>query len=94
MPYTSLALHILGNMFPFYVDHMALIYLVNKPHVFGMLTIWLLLFMEYDFKIVYKPGRFHLMANVLNRLPNQTEPIGVLDQTYDVHLFTSQPKWL
>ncbi len=50
--------------------------------------------MEYDFKIVYKPGRFHLMANVLNRLPNQIEPVGVLDQTCDAHLFTSQPKWL
>jgi hypothetical protein len=34
------------------------------------------------------------MANVLNRLPNQIEPVGVLDQTCDAHLFTSQPKWL
>ncbi len=71
-------------MFTFYVDHMVLIYLVNKPHVSGMLTRWILLFMEYDFKIVYKLGRSHLMADVLNRLPNQTE----LDQTYDAHLFT------
>jgi hypothetical protein len=28
------------------------------------------------------------MAYALSRLPNQTEPIGVLDQTYDAHLFT------
>jgi hypothetical protein len=73
---------------------MVLIYLVNRPHVSGMLTRWLLLFMEYDFKIVYKLGRSHLMADVLNMLPNQTEHVGVLDQTYDAHLFTSQPKWL
>jgi len=39
---------------------MALVYLVNKPQVFGRITKWLLLFLEYDFKIVYKPGRSHL----------------------------------
>jgi len=25
--------YLLGNKFVFYVDHMALVYLVNKPHV-------------------------------------------------------------
>jgi hypothetical protein len=77
--------HLLNNMFTFFVDHMALIYLVNKPHVFGRLVRWLLLFLEYDFKIVYKPGRSQLMANALNRLPNHTEPIAVPNQTCDVH---------
>jgi hypothetical protein len=48
---------------------MALMYLVNKPQVFGKIAKWLL-FMEYYFKIVYKPGRFHLMADALSRLPN------------------------
>ncbi len=62
--------YLLGNKFTFFVDHMALVYLVNKPQVFGRLTKWLLLFLEYDIKIVYKPSRFHLMANALNRLPN------------------------
>jgi len=28
----------LKNMFTFYVDHMALIYLINKPHVSGKLA--------------------------------------------------------
>ncbi len=27
--------YLLGNWFVFYVDHMALVYLVNKPYVFG-----------------------------------------------------------
>jgi hypothetical protein len=56
-----------------------------------MLVRWLLLFLEHDFKIVYKLGRSHLMAYALNRLPNHIEPIGVFDQTCDVHLFTLQP---
>jgi hypothetical protein len=73
---------------------MALVYLVNKPQISGRLTRWLLLFLEYDFKIIYKLGGSHLMANALSRLPNQIELIGVLDQTYDAHMFTLQPEWL
>jgi hypothetical protein len=30
--------YLLGNKFVFYVDHMALMYLVNKPQVFGRLV--------------------------------------------------------
>ncbi len=71
--------YLLGNRFVFYVDHMALVYLINKPQVFGKIVRWLLLLLEYDFKIVYKPGRFHLMANALSRLPNQAELVGVPD---------------
>jgi hypothetical protein len=71
--------YLLGNQFIFYVDHMAFVYLVNKPQVFGKITKWLLLFLEYDVKIVYKPGSSHLMANALNRLFNQAKSVGVLD---------------
>jgi hypothetical protein len=86
--------YMLGNKFKFFVDHMALIYLVNKPHVSSRLARWFLLFLENDFKIVYKPSRSHLMVDALSRLPNHTEIVGVLDQTYDVHLFTLQLEWL
>jgi hypothetical protein len=58
--------YLLANMFTFYANHMALMYLVNKPQVFGKFVNWLLLFMEYDFKIVYKLGRSHLMADAWN----------------------------
>jgi hypothetical protein len=73
---------------------MALVYQVNKPQVSGRLARWLLLFLEYDFKIVYKLGRAPLMAIVLSRLTNQTKPFGVPNQTCDAHLFTLQPEWL
>jgi hypothetical protein len=58
---------LLSNMFTFYVDHMVLMYLINKPRIFSRLVRWLLLFMEYGFKIVF---RSHLMAYALSRLPN------------------------
>jgi hypothetical protein len=86
--------YLLGNRFTFYVNHMALMYLVNKPQIFCRLVRWLLLFLEYDFKIVYKFGRSHLMADALSRLPDQTKHVGVLVQTCDAHLFTLQLEWL
>ncbi len=67
--------YLLGNRFVFYVDHMALMYLINKPQVSSIITKWLLLLLECDFKIVYKLGRCHLMANALSRLPNHVEPV-------------------
>jgi hypothetical protein len=36
-----------------YVDHMAWMHFVNKPQVSNRLSRWLLLFVEYDFKIMY-----------------------------------------
>jgi hypothetical protein len=75
------------------VDHMALVYLVNKPQVFGMLARWFLLFLEYDFKIIYKPSRSHLITYALSRLP-QIEPIRTPNQTCDAHMFTLQLEWL
>jgi len=60
--------YLLGNKFVFYVDHMALVYLVNKPQVSGIIASWLLLFLEYDFTIMYKPGKTHVVIDVLSRL--------------------------
>jgi hypothetical protein len=52
-------LYLLGNKFLFYVDHMALIYLVNKSQVSRRIVKWLLLIMEYDFMVVHKLGKTH-----------------------------------
>jgi hypothetical protein len=46
MPYTNLR-----NKLTFYVDHMALVYLVNKPQVFDRLTRRFLLFLSMTSKL-------------------------------------------
>jgi hypothetical protein len=56
---------------------MALVYLVNKPQVLGRIARWLLLFLEYEFTIVYKPCRTHVVVDVLSRLPNNSKPLNV-----------------
>jgi hypothetical protein len=71
--------YLLSNKFVFHVNHMALVYLVNKPHVSGRIARWLLLFLKYDFIIVYKPWRIHAVTDALSILPNITKPTCVLD---------------
>ncbi len=83
----------LGNKFIFYIDHMTIVYLVNKPQVFGRITRWLL-FLEYEFTTVYKPGRTDVFVNVLSKLPNNLETIEVLDQIVDASLFFVKPTWM
>jgi hypothetical protein len=69
---------LLGNIFVFYVDYMALVYLVNKPQVFGRITRWLL-FLEYEFTIAYKPSKILVVADVLSKLLDNSEPLGIPD---------------
>jgi hypothetical protein len=70
---------------------MALVYLVNKPQVSRQITIWLLLFLEYDFIVVYKLGKIYVIVNALSRLPDIIEPTSVPDQTTNVGLFYTNP---
>ncbi len=51
---------------------MALIYMV-----FRRIARWLLLFFKYEFIIIYKLGRTHVVVDVLFKLPNSSEPLGV-----------------
>jgi hypothetical protein len=69
-------------------------YLVNKPQVSSCIAQWLLLFLEYDFTVVHKPGKSHGMANALSRLPNGEPATRVQDQPTDARLFYVLPKWL
>ncbi len=85
---------LLENNFFFYVNHMALIYLLNKPQVSRMITKWMLLFLEYEFTIVNKPSRTHVVVDVLSRLLNSSEPLGVLNQIVYTSLFSIEPIWM
>jgi hypothetical protein len=67
---------------------MALVYLVNKPQVLGRITRWLLLLLEFEFTLVYKLGRTHVVVDVLSRLLDNLEPLGVPNQIVDASLFS------
>ena len=48
--------YLLGGHFQMYSDHSALKYLVNKPVLGENICKWFLLFQEFDFEVVVKPG--------------------------------------
>jgi hypothetical protein len=66
--------YLLGGHFKFFTDHSALKYLLNKIVLGGRICIWLLLFQEYDFEIIVKPGRMNKGPDHLSRLEHGEEP--------------------
>ncbi|MCO5569649.1 hypothetical protein L7F22_023365 [Adiantum nelumboides] len=79
--------YLLATKFVFYVDHQALLYLVNKPCATKRISRWLLIILEFDFTVVVKPGKKHLMADRLSRITNREAPTGVDDDLPDTSLF-------
>jgi hypothetical protein len=62
--------------------------------VLGRITKWLLLFLAYEFIVVYKRGRTHVVDYALSKLLNSLEPLGVPNQTVDASLFFGEPIWM
>ena len=82
--------YLLGAHFKMFTDHLALKYLVNKLVLGGKICIWLLLFQEYDFEIIVKPGRLNAGLDRLSRLEIGEEPTSLEDNMSDAQLFSVQ----
>ena len=73
-----------------FIDHSTLKYLVNKPVLGGRICRWLLLFQEYDFEIIMKPGRLNVGPDHLSRLDSGEDPSNLDDNLPDAPLFSIQ----
>ena len=80
--------YLLGAHFKMFTDHSALKYLVNKPVLGRRICRWLLLFQEYDFEIIVKPGRLNVGPDHLSRLESGEEPTNLEDSFPDAQLFS------
>ena len=87
--------YLLANRFIFFVDHHALMYLVNKPCATGRIVRWFVILLEFDFTIAVKLGRSHQRADHLSRITNGEVPTGVDDNLPDATLFQIDiaPRW-
>ncbi|PTQ27291.1 hypothetical protein MARPO_0207s0002 [Marchantia polymorpha] len=87
--------YLICNPVVFFVDHMAIKYLVNKAELSGKLARWVLLLEEFDYTVEYKPGCMHLQADHLSRLSEDVETSPLDDRLIDDSLFvvTAQPEW-
>lgn len=55
--------YLLATPFTFYMDHQALMYLMNKPIIQGWVNRWLLLLSEFTFIIIVRSGKNHVIAD-------------------------------
>ena len=77
----------MANPFIFYTDHQALKYLVNKPLHHGIIFRWLLLFQEFEFEVVVRPGKLNVRPDHLSHIDTGEELTGIEDDFPDAHLF-------
>lgn len=76
--------------------HSALKYLVNKPVLERRIFRWFLLFQEFSFEVVIKPGRCNIGPNHLSILESGESGGTVNDQCPDAYFFWVEaiPKYL
>ena len=67
-----------------FTDHSALEYLVNNPVLGGNICRWLLLFQEFDFEIIVKPGQLNAGPDHLSCIEIGEEPTNIDDGLPDV----------
>ncbi|OWZ20883.1 reverse transcriptase [Phytophthora megakarya] len=82
MKYTlaKFRVYLLGNTpFVVYTDHATLRTAVKSPHISQRMVRWLSFFVEYNFRVEYKPGRLNVVADALSRRPDYAV------RTIDVH---------
>ena len=72
--------YLLVNKFVFFVNHQALLYLVNKSYSTRRLVRWFVILLEFDFTIAVKKGSTHQRADHVSCIPNGEKPTGVSDE--------------
>ena len=71
-----------------FVDHQALMYLVNKQVIQGRVSRWLILLQEFTFKIIVRSGKSHVITDQLSRIKSgEASGSGVCEDFLDAHLF-------
>ena len=79
--------YLLATPFVFYVDHQALLYLVNKPIIQGRISRWLLLLQGFTSKIIVRLEKSHVSADHLSQIKIGERVEGVNDDFPNAQLF-------
>jgi hypothetical protein len=73
-----------------YIDHSTIRYLVNKPLLGGRIYTWLFSFQEYDFKVIFKPGKLNAGPDHLSWILTGQDAGNLDDSLLDAHSFSVQ----
>lgn len=74
-----------GSEFTVITDHHSLIWLNNLKNPHGRLARWAVQLQQYNFKIIHRPGRHHVVPDCLSRaIPNVNVDISNIDITKNI----------
>jgi hypothetical protein len=76
--------YVAGSRFTVRTDHRALQWLFSSPRS-SMYLRWILRLQQYDFQVVYRPGRFNIVPDSTSRHPARTDPLklrSLLDHSF------------
>ena len=79
--------YLLMNPMVFFVDHIAIKYLINKLDLSGRVARWILLLSEFDYTIEFKPRKKHLRADHLSRLFSEVGLEDIDDEFLEDQIF-------
>ena len=74
--------YVYGTSFTVVTDHQALTWLAKLDDTNPRLARWILLLSEYDFRILYRPGKANKNADGLSRLPQPSKENEQEDEIY------------
>jgi transposase InsO family protein len=68
---TKFRVYLLGSKhFTVYTDHASLRTAIKTPHLSQRMARWLSFFADYNFTVLYKPGKLNVVADALSRRPD------------------------
>ena len=87
--------YLLANSVVFFVDHIAIKYIVNKAELSGRLALWVLLLVEFDYTVEFKLGKKHERADHLSQISTKVGADKLHDDFPDERLFLirTAPAW-
>lgn len=59
--------YVAGSRFQLITDHSAITSLMKTSNPRGQTARWIIILQEYDFEVVYRPGRIHSNVDTLSR---------------------------
>ena len=62
--------YLLGRQFIVRTDHSSLVWLLSFKNIEGQLSRWIEELSQYDMVVVHRPGKFHVNADALSRIPD------------------------
>jgi hypothetical protein len=77
----------LGSIFKLFADHFSLNYIVKNPVLGGLIYWWLLLFQEFDFEIVVKPGKHNAGSDHLSHIETREFANSLDKEILDAKIF-------